>query len=470
MSTVRHALTSEGVILAALALLTAQGGFAQASGYATVYSFKGGSDGASPEGVILGTNGALYGTTLYGGANTCETETSFYLCGTVFELAPAKEVPWTKTVLYSFNGASGALPSYGARLAFGKNGALYGTTAAGGSNDSSGTPAGGAVFELAPPANAGGTWTESVLYSFPHNYEEPNTPLSGVFIGSEGALYGTTFISHYAQGFGSDGGSVFMLTPPSAPGGSWTESTLWDFWANGPSLGVGPDAGVVSVGGSLYGTTYYDTDGEGCGRVYQLSPPTASGGAWTGTAIHSFGGGSGDGCESLAPLTAGPGGVVYGTTVVGGPGTPCGAYVSTGCGTVFELTPPATGGGAWTETVIYSFTGINGDGAYPTASVVLGENGVLYGTTGYGGSARSGSPCTFPYGTPPENGCGTVFALTPPAAPGEAWTETVLHSFTGQNGDGANPGPLVLSSSGVLYGPTTSGGTAGQGTIFAVKP
>ena len=145
---------------------------------------------------------------------------------------------------------------------------------------------------------------------------------------------------------------VFRLTPPSAPGGSWTESTLWDFWANGPSLGVGPDAGVVSVGGSLYGTTYYDTDGEGCGRVYQLSPPTASGGAWTGTAIHSFGGGSGDGCESLAPLTAGPGGVVYGTTVVGGPGTPCGAYVSTGCGTVFELTPPATGGGAWTETAV----------------------------------------------------------------------------------------------------------------------
>jgi hypothetical protein len=237
MSTVRHALTSEGVILAALALLTAQGGFAQASGYATVYSFKGGSDGASPEGVILGTNGALYGTTLYGGANTCETETSFYLCGTVFELAPAKEVPWTKTVLYSFNGASGALPSYGARLAFGKNGALYGTTAAGGSNDSSGTPAGGAVFELAPPANAGGTWTESVLYSFPHNYEEPNTPLSGVFIGSEGALYGTTWASHYNTAGGSWGGSVFRLTPPSAPGGNWTESTLWDFYANGASLG-----------------------------------------------------------------------------------------------------------------------------------------------------------------------------------------------------------------------------------------
>jgi len=140
MHTMRRTLTAQAVVLIALALLTAQGGFAQASGYTTLYSFKGGSDGASPEGVILSKNGAVYGTTLYGGANTCETETSFYLCGTVFELAPAKEVPWTKTVLYSFNGASGALPSYGARLVFGQNGALYGTTMAGGSNDIQGTP------------------------------------------------------------------------------------------------------------------------------------------------------------------------------------------------------------------------------------------------------------------------------------------------------------------------------------------
>src|SRR5580704_19305984 len=105
MHTIRRPLTAQAAVLIALTLLTAQGGFAQTTSYATLYSFKGGSDGASPEGVILGKNGALYGTTLYGGANTCQTEMSFYLCGTVFELAPAKELPWTKTVLYSFNGA-----------------------------------------------------------------------------------------------------------------------------------------------------------------------------------------------------------------------------------------------------------------------------------------------------------------------------------------------------------------------------
>ena len=470
MHTIRRVITSEVMILVALALLAAQGGFAQASGYATLYSFKGGSDGASPEGVILGSNGALYGTTLIGGANECDYDG--YLCGTVFELAPSNEVPWTKTVLYSFNGASGTLPSYGAKLAFGKNGALYGTTMAGGSYDTPGQASGGTVFELAPPTAAGGTWTEGVLYSFSNSFELPSEPRSGVLIGPGGALYGTTNISHFVDCCGSWGGSVFMLTPPSASGGSWAESTLWDFFANGASLGVDPDAGVVSEGGSLYGTTYYDIDAQGCGQVYQLSPPTVSGGTWTGTAIYGFGGPSGDGCFSQAPLTVGPSGVLYGTTLAGGSGTPCShpPYLSSGCGTVFQLTPPATEGGAWTETVIYNFTGINGDGAYPTAGVVLGENGVLYGTTGYGGSATSGSPCIYYGSTTVTTGCGTVFALTPLAAPGGPWTETVLHSFTGQNGDGANPGPLVLSSSGVLYGATTSGGTAGAGTIFAVKP
>ncbi len=115
--------------------------------------------------------------------------------------------------------------------------------------------------------------------------------------------------------------------------------------------------------------------------------------------------------------------------------------------------------------MIYSFTGINGDGEFPAASVVIGKNGALYGTTEFGGSATS--PCPAPSFYVP-GGCGTVFKLTPPSAPGGAWTETVLHDFTDANGDGANPvAPLVLSSNGVFYGTTSAGGTAGKGTIFA---
>jgi hypothetical protein len=139
----------------------------------------------------------------------------------------------------------------------------------------------------------------------------------------------------------------------------------------------------------------------------------------------------------------GPGGVLYGTTSTGGSGNCEGVLDNLGCGAVFELTPPAAPGAAWTEIVIYNFTAANGDGAFPVTGVVLGKNGVLYGTTGSGG-AISGSPCSF-FGI--IAGCGILYELTPPASPGGPWTETILHSFTGQNGDGGIPGPLTVSVS-----------------------
>jgi hypothetical protein len=117
--------------------------------------------------------------------------------------------------------------------------------------------------------------------------------------------------------------------------------------------------------------------------------------------------------------------------------------------------------------VIYNFTGLNGDGGYPSSSVVVGKNGALYGTTQYGGGSTSSSPCS----SAGVSGCGTAFQLTPPTTPGGPWTETILHSFTGQDGDGSIPlAGLALSSTGVLYGTTSSGGTAGNGTVFAIVP
>lgn len=62
-----------------------------------------------------------------------------------------------------------------------------------------------------------------------------------------------------------------------------------------------------------------------------------------------------------------------------------------------------------------------------------------------------------------------MFSLAPPGSAGEAWTETVLHSFNG--GDGNNPvASLVASPGGVLYGTTAGGGASEAGTVFSLSP
>jgi hypothetical protein len=110
---------------------------------------------------------------------------------------------------------------------------------------------------------------------------------------------------------------------------------------------------------------------------------------------------------------------------------------------------------------------LHGDGAYPNASLVVSKNGVLYGTTEYGGTATSACPASYFV----IAGCGTVFELMPPATPSGPWAEKVLHSFSDADGDGSMPvAGLALSSAGVLYGTTSAGGTAGKGTVFAVAP
>jgi len=103
-------------------------------------------------------------------------------------------------------------------------------------------------------------------------------------------------------------------------------------------------------------------------------------------------------------------------------------------------------------TILYTFdTPANGQG--PTG--IFSANGTLYGTTVDGGA----------YGK------GTVFELQPPADPGGTWTETVLYSFTGQNGDGANPSASpVVGAHGVLYGTTDAGGSSQVGTVFELQP
>jgi uncharacterized repeat protein (TIGR03803 family) len=419
---------------------------AQVPSFATVHSFTGNPDGADPHGALtIASDGILYGTTFGGGSNLCSTYAGTFRCGTVFALAPQAGGGRTASVIYNFGGnPDGAWPDAG--LTLGDNGTMYGTTQIGGAG-------GGTVFQLAPPSTSGGSWTEEVLYAFPSERgSDSHGPEAPVLVFPDRTLYTT-----------ATDDSVVMLLPPAAPGGNWAGTTIYSFNVNN-GLGATPFAGLVSESGALYGTTYYGSDPDcDCGAVYALSPPSTAG-PWTATAIHSFTGYPADGGGSLADLTTGDSGVLYGTTYFGGSGTACVLTNGLGCGAVFQLTPPTTSGGPWTETVIYSFTGQNGDGAFPSSSLVLGEDGSLYGTTQYGGSSGSCSS----YGA---TGCGTVFQLVPPASPGGKWTEKVLHAFTGEGADGAIPlAGLVLTSSGAFYGTTSSGGSAGLGTVYSIKP
>jgi len=180
--------------------------------------------------------------------------------------------------------------------------------------------------------------------------------------------------------------------------------------------------------------------------------------AQTENILYRFQAGSDGSCPSSA-LVADQAGNLYGTTVYGG-GTNCNFYGTLGCGTVFELSPPATPGGAWTETVLYRFQGGNSDGAFP-GQIVFDHDGNLYGVTGAGGA---GPDCIVN-----TTGCGTVFKLAPSAAPSGPWAETVLYSFQSGN-DGAIPAAITIGRGGHLYGVTTQAGSAGSGTVFKLTP
>ncbi len=229
-------------------------------------------------------------------------------------------------------------------------------------------------------------------------------------------------------------------------------TTIYSF-AGGSDAAYPGASLTIGKGGVLYSTSHFGGTGAcalGCGTVYSLAAPVGGPGVWTETVLHRFGG-SPDGAEPYAGVAIGAGGALFGTTYEGG---------AANLGTVYSLAPPATPGGAWTESVLYSFAGSGAnDGAYPDAGVVSAKGGILYGTTYYGGS---GAACGL--------GCGVVYALTPPAAPGGAWTETVLYNFAGGAGDGANPLGLAAGANGVLYGVTRAGGASNAGTVFALAP
>jgi uncharacterized repeat protein (TIGR03803 family) len=374
-----------------------------------LYSFRGGSDGSSPQGALVADKaGNLYGTTAEGGSSNCVSG-----CGIVFQLSPPATSggSWTETVLYGFlGGTDGAAP--GSDLIFDAAGNLYGTTMGGGDASSDGT-----VFQLTPPSQ-GGPWTETVLYRFAGG-ADGKAPLSGLVFDKVGNLYGTTLF-----GGTTSAGIAYQLMPPSTLGGNWTEAVIHTFGHGND--GLDPEAGLIlDNSGAVYGTTI-------TGTVFKLTPP-----AWTEKILFTFTGGGSSGSWPCA-LTARQGSL-YGLTRLGGS--------ATNTGTAFQLTPSS---GTWTQTTLYSFTGGN-DGGEPCGRVVFDQSGNLYGTS-------SGNDQNIP---------GTVFQLAPS---GSAWSEITLHKFGGSN-DGLAPlAGVILGKGGALYGTTSGGGSFGKGTVFRVIP
>lgn len=298
----------------------------------------------------------------------------------------------------------------------------------------------GTVFELSLPTVKGGKWTETVLYSFAGG-SDGLAPNPGLILDNSGNLYGTTF----------DGGNchyycgvVFQLSPPTVQGGAWTETVLHAFGGSGSSDGGGPTSSLVfDKTGNLYGVADFGGNVTcSCGVVFQLSPPSSQGDPWTETVIYNFRG-IPDGAFPASPLTFDQQGNLYGTTTEGGTG-PCndGEGTILGCGIMFEVSPEASG--TWTETVLYSFGPAESS---PSSGLVFGPGEVLYSTSDY-----------------------DVFRLAPPAKQGNPWTRQVLYQFTEGISGTITSSTVTFDPSGNLYGTTTASGLSGFGTVYKLSP
>jgi uncharacterized repeat protein (TIGR03803 family) len=322
-----------------------------------LYSFDE-SDGADPEdSLLVDALGNLYGTTLVGGGGQCSVS-----CGTVFEMSPAADGGWNESILLNFNGTDGANPA--ANLIVGKDGAFYGTTQDGGLLGR------GTVFRLAK--EPGGTWSESVLYSFKGGSGDGWSPSAGLVVDASGNLYGATYVGgSHGKPYGK--GTVFELKRDSK--GNWTESILRSF--DGHDC-VNPSAGLtMDATGNLYGVCP-DGGPQGNGAAFKLT--RGGSGGWGLTILYAFPEHA-DGWGPVGTPIWDAKGNLYGVTAAGG-NTAC----DDGCGAVFKLTPRANG--KWAYTVLHLFNGQ--DGWLPEAGLIRDANGNLYGTTAYGGAHNAG--------------------------------------------------------------------------------
>ena len=397
---------------------------ANAQTYSVIYNFTGGQDGAAPNaGVTLDRAGNLYGTAARGGSlsGNC-TARGFGVsgdgCGTAFELK-RENSGWLLNPLYIFHFNDGALPL--ARVVFGPDGLLYGTTSMGGNvNRNCADPYAtgcGVVFRLQPPAtvckSALCSWNEAVLWEFAGGISGQWPSRGDLTFDSSGKIYVAAILGDLELSPTDNGWTLNVLYPFSGPP---TDEYYDQFPVGG--LILDPAGNLYSVGQS--GGAY------GGGGVYELTPSSPY---WTFTDLHDNVGGTDGGVMFDSA------GNLYGTTISGG---------DYGGGTVYELSPS---NGGWTFTTLYNFSGSYGSGAV----LVMDAAGSLYGTTVGDGA----------YGQ------GNVFKLT--LSDGR-WIYTSLYDFTGGSDGGQPWGQVTLDASGKLYGTASAGGANNNGVVWEITP
>ncbi|MGH9443674.1 MAG: choice-of-anchor tandem repeat GloVer-containing protein [Thermoanaerobaculia bacterium] len=347
------------------------------------------ANGYFPDGPLTLSNGLLYGVTDGGGV---------YGPGIAYAIRPDGS---DFRIVHNFGSdqhADGSEPA-GALLAAG--GRIFGITAFGGANDL------GVAYSL----EDGGAFT--ILHSFGSEAADGAVPHAG-FVLANGALFGTT-----PGGGENANGTAFAINPD---GGGYRR--IFSFGRTSPD-GWYPAAGVIDVGGKLFGSTVGGGISPGSGVLYSVNTDGSG-----EQILHEFAFDAGDGIFP-GNLVAGSDGTLYGGTGQGG---------AFNFGTVFRIN--ANGSGYET---LHSFAGPPTDGWSAGSPIFL--NGILYGVSAAGGSG----------------GGGVLFSIRP-----DGGDYRILHSFPGSLTDGSIPIKLVDVGGGIFYGITSGGGVLGRGTIFSI--
>ena len=391
------------------------------------------ADGDRPfAGLIADSNGDLFGTTEFGGANDD---------GTVFEIAKTAGgyATSTPTILVSFNGTNGAEPE--GSLIADANGDLFGTTT--GLDPTTGdTLTDGAVFEIVKTV-AGYASTPTTLVSF--NGTNGERPLRALITDSNGDLFGVTL-----GGGANDDGAVFEIAK-TAGGYASTPTTLVSFDGTNGEL---PEASLIAdSNGDLFGTTSNGGGGglgngglNGDGTVFEIVK-TAGGYASTPTTLVSFDGTNGEFPE--ASLIVDANGDLFGTTTGLDPTT----NAQSG-GTVFEIAKTA-GGYASTPTILVSFNNVDDS---PNGGLIADANGDLLGLTEDGGTSNGGSVFEIT-----DSGFG---AAPPPPPPPPPPVDLLWQNTDGQASIWEMDGNSLVGGGAVSPNPGPSWKAIGRGDFF----